>query len=200
MDVETPNGENENKEQKKVEEEKKPRKRKLRRTELIANSTLFGRTSDKEIQQFKNEESNMKQLDILAVATDNAKNAFETYIYDMQDKLQYNYSELYEFITDQEREAYLKTLDESCTWLYNEGDNVSKEEYENRLNNLKVVGEPIKLRKSEFDMRETSVTTLKSCIEHYINEIQKPELYDHIEQEKLESIKTKCTENQNWLN
>eukprot|EP01095_Lingulamoeba_sp_RSL-Kostka_P002731 TRINITY_DN1364_c0_g1_i1.p1 TRINITY_DN1364_c0_g1~~TRINITY_DN1364_c0_g1_i1.p1 ORF type:complete len:837 (+),score=325.26 TRINITY_DN1364_c0_g1_i1:52-2562(+) len=193
----TPEGEENNSDSK---SESKPRKRKLRRTELFPQVNINGSLSIQQINELRNLEQNMIQSDQLAIQTSIIKNNLETYIYDMQGKLQYSYCELFEFIEEESRNSFLELLDNECSWLYGEGDSVEKEEYELRLSKLKSIGDPVELRKKEHDGRDSAVASLFSAVEYYLKELTESEKYSHIDPQELKSIEDKVNSTQNWLN
>ncbi|CAL9240534.1 unnamed protein product [Arabidopsis halleri] len=80
--------------------------------------------------------------------TKDRKNALESYVYDMRNKLSDKYQE---YITDSEREAFLAKLQEVEDWLYEDGEDETKGVYVAKLEELKKVGDPVEVRyKEEF--------------------------------------------------
>jgi molecular chaperone DnaK (HSP70) len=73
--------------------------------------------------------------DRLEKETADAKNSVEAYVYDMRGKL----FEIYQnFITDGDRDKFLKVLDDAEGWLYEDGEDQSKNVYCDKLASLKV--------------------------------------------------------------
>ena len=64
-----------------------------------------------------------------------SKNAVEEYVYEMRDKLS---STLESYIKENERESFMKTLNETEDWLYDDGEDLSKKYYIDKLADLKV--------------------------------------------------------------
>ncbi len=64
------------------------------------------------------------------------KNALETYVYDFRAALD-TYGDKAKYMEDKEREAFLQVLNSTESWLYEEGESASKDQYEHKLNELK---------------------------------------------------------------
>lgn len=79
-----------------------------------------------------------------------ARNSLEEYVYEMRDGLA---NEKADFITDSNRNALNKKLDETENWLYEEGQDVSRGVYVERLNALRTLGDPVKTRAAEYETR-----------------------------------------------
>lgn len=68
-----------------------------------------------------------------------ARNALEEYVYDLRSKLQEE-DQLATFITEADKEALCRALDETENWLYEEGEDCRRQIYSERLTRLKVSG------------------------------------------------------------
>lgn len=66
-----------------------------------------------------------------------ARNALEEYVYDLRAKLTED-DQLATFITEADKEALCRTLDETEQWLYEEGEDCQRHVYSERLQRLKV--------------------------------------------------------------
>ncbi|XP_043698609.1 heat shock 70 kDa protein 17 [Telopea speciosissima] len=80
------------------------------------------------------------------------KNNLEGYIYATKDKLESS-EELEKVSTGQERQSLIEKLDEGQEWLYTDGEDASATEFQQRLDLLKVVGDPIFFRLKELSTR-----------------------------------------------
>ncbi|KAK6142377.1 hypothetical protein DH2020_022725 [Rehmannia glutinosa] len=79
------------------------------------------------------------------------KNNLEGYIYSTKDKLQ---SEEFEKISsDQQRQSFIEKLNEVEDWLYTDGEDASATEFQERLDLLKAIGDPIFFRYNELTAR-----------------------------------------------
>jgi heat shock protein 4 len=95
----------------------------------------------------------MFMQDFKIIEVKEMKNSLESYVYEMRAHLD-TYGERSKFIEDGPREAFLATLSEREAWLYDEGANTSKDLYEEKLNELKFIGEPINKRYRFHDIYE----------------------------------------------
>lgn len=66
-----------------------------------------------------------------------ARNALEEYVYDLRSKLMDD-DQLANFVVKSDREAICQTLDDTETWLYEEGEDCQRNVYSDRLAELKV--------------------------------------------------------------
>jgi heat shock protein 4 len=66
-------------------------------------------------------------------------------VYDYRANLD-TYGDKAKFMEDQDREKYIETLNQVESWLYGDGQNATKEEYVNKLSELKVVGDTVDKR------------------------------------------------------
>lgn len=64
-----------------------------------------------------------------------AKNAIEEYVYAMNSKLHSDYEK---YVTEEDRAKFEETLSQVEDWLYDEGENESKQVYVDKLAELKV--------------------------------------------------------------
>jgi molecular chaperone DnaK (HSP70) len=79
------------------------------------------------------------------IETKEKKNEFESYIYDMRDKLS-SQGILHNYIEPAKIQPFLQELAKGEEWLYGEGQNQVKDVYEAKITALKKVGEPVKTR------------------------------------------------------
>ena len=71
----------------------------------------------------------------------------------MKDKLESVYKE---FISEKDKEQFLRLLNDSEAWLYEEGDDETKTVYNKKLEELKKHGDPIFKRVKEFEDRSAA--------------------------------------------
>lgn len=81
-------------------------------------------------------EKNLQAKDRAVEETNERKNALESYVYDMRNKLYDSYSE---FITEESKAGFLKALDEIEEWLYDQGEDAERGVYVAKLAKLKQV-------------------------------------------------------------
>lgn len=103
----------------------------------------------------------LNQNDKLERERQHLKNALEEYVYEMRDKLD---TCLRQYITDAERESFSKVLDDTESWIYNEGEDAKRSVISDRLNSLKGTGSRFLLRYTEADQRPSAINALsQSC-------------------------------------
>ena len=90
-----------------------------------------------------------------------AQNAVEEYVYGMKDKLESVYKE---FISEQDKEQFLRLLNDTEAWLYEEGDDETKTVYNKKLEELKKHGDPIFKRVKEFEGRSAAFDHLGAVV------------------------------------
>jgi len=182
-----------------MEEPKKVERKKV--SELLVESTFTHGLPAAKLEEYKKQEQAMQNADELAIATAEARNALESYSYDAQGKLQYDFSEWVEFASEEEKTKLLAMVDEVLAWLYGEGDSATRETYQTKLNELQVLGSPIELRKTESEAREPAIQELMEAIKYYKAFVNtKEEKYAHISEEQRQKVTDKINETEDWLN
>ncbi|GBP59518.1 Heat shock 70 kDa protein 4L [Eumeta japonica] len=81
-----------------------------------------------------------------------ARNALEEYVYELRGKLSAGEA-LHEFLANDQREKLVATLDALEQWLYDEGEDQTRQVYSDKLSELRTEGEPIKQRRLEWELR-----------------------------------------------
>lgn len=96
------------------------------------------------------------------------KNNLESYIYSMKEKLEES-ADILTVSTEQERESFAEKLSEVQDWLYMDGEDAQANEFKERLDQLKAIGDPILFRLSELKTRPTACENARL----YLDELQK---------------------------
>lgn len=91
-------------------------------------------------------EAGMVMEDKLVADTEEKKNELETYIYDLRNKLDDQYSE---FASEEEKDKIRSKLTSTEDWLYDEGDDASKGIYVAKMDELRAMAGPIVQRHFE---------------------------------------------------
>jgi len=169
------------------------KKKKLRTTELTFTSSTSGLTRN-EVQTAVEEEIRMQAQDRLAVETAEAKNILESYILGMRNKL---LDDLSNYATPPEKESFNSLSYTLEDWLYNEGDNVSKGVYLEKLSEIRKLGEPILGRKSEETRRDQVFNELKQSLTNYRNCVNDAK-FEHIEPEMKNKILIESNNLDKW--
>lgn len=120
-------------------------KKQVRKGELpIVSATQSLDSSNKNAAAEK--EASMVMEDKLVADTEEKKNELETYIYDLRNKLDDQYSE---FASDEEKTKIGAKLDATEEWLYDEGDDATKAVYIAKMDEIKALAGPVVQRHFE---------------------------------------------------
>lgn len=145
-------------------------------------------------------EAQMVQSDKLENDRINAKNAVEEYVYEMRGKI---YDELEKYINEPEKEKYSELLSSTENWLYEDGEDCSKQVYIDKLAELKKLGEPIKTRKREreelpgaFESFMSSVHNASKVVEGFRSSDEK---FEHLDTAEVEKVEKAISERQRWV-
>ena len=122
-------------------------RKKTRSIELKFENIVVKGFSEKELAVYFEQEAHMNNNDNLVRETHEKKNALESYIYDLRQKLNDKYKE---YCPPEKIDDINKKLAENETWLYGEGASASKGQYGSRLDDLKKLGDPIIRRFNEY--------------------------------------------------
>mmetsp|Transcript_31152 Transcript_31152/g.67066 ORF Transcript_31152/g.67066 Transcript_31152/m.67066 type:complete len:824 (+) Transcript_31152:38-2509(+) len=170
-------------------------------TDIKIEVQLAQGLSKEQIDNLRKDELSMQASDELAIATADARNALEAYSYDTQSKLSYDFSEWSEFATEEEKTKLLSLVDDTLAWLYGDGETAGKDAFDSKLSELKVLGSPIELRRSETETRQGAIDGLKEAIIYYKAFVDSvDEKYAHISAEKRQTVTDKINETEDWLN
>lgn len=97
-------------------------------------------------------EKEMQTVDLNEKLKADSKNALEEYCYSMRDKLT---DTLASFVTGQEALDFQARLSQMEEWLYAEGEDANKEDYDDKLYELRTIIEtPINKRRDELDEKK----------------------------------------------
>ncbi|KAB7495803.1 Heat shock protein 4L [Armadillidium nasatum] len=145
-------------------------------------------------------ESQMVQNDKLENDRINAKNAVEEYVYDMRGRI---HDELEKYINDSDREKYSSLLNDTENWLYEDGEDCSKQVYIDKLAELKQYGEPVKVRKREreelpsaFELLMLSVQIASKVVENFKAGDEK---FNHLDGAEIEKVEKAISDRQRWV-
>ncbi|KAK1925442.1 putative heat shock protein [Papiliotrema laurentii] len=143
-------------------------------------------------------EGKMHAEDKLVLETEERKNALEEYVYEMRGKLEDRYAI---YVQEQEKSKLLEGLSEAEDWLYTEeGEDATKSAYVQKLDALKVLGDPIVLRWKESEDRPKAAAALRESLNLYLNQAQSgDEKYSHIDEADKTKVIEKCATTQQWL-
>jgi heat shock protein 4 len=150
------------------------------------------------VDRYTQLESEMHAADKLVTDTEDRKNALEEYVYDMRGKLDERYAP---YVQEAEKAPLLAKLQDAEDWLYTEeGEDATKSLYVEKLDALKVLGDPISARYREAQERQGVTAQLRETINTYMSYASgSEERYAHIDAADKEKIIEKCATIQKWL-
>ncbi|CAG8441568.1 2745_t:CDS:2 [Diversispora eburnea] len=141
-------------------------------------------------------EGQMISTDKLVADTETQRNALEEYVYDVRSKVETIYSE---FVNPAEKGNFINLLNETETWLYDEGEDSMKSVYVEKLEHLKKYGGPIAERHREDEERPKAEKLLRESIHSLIVSCTSDERFAHIPEDEKKNIVEKATKALDWL-
>ncbi|EPS62237.1 hypothetical protein M569_12554, partial [Genlisea aurea] len=172
-------------------------KKKVKKINVPVSEVVYGALPPSDLQKAVEEECKMARQDRVMEETKDKKNAVEAYVYDFRNKLRDKYAE---FVKDSEREQFIAKLQEVEDWLYEDGEDETKEVYVAKLDELKKVGDPIEERYREHAERGSVIGQLSDYINMYRDiAVSKDPKFDHIDFEGKQKVLNECLEAEAWL-
>jgi len=174
----------------KMEEEQKFKielKKKTRMSEVKYTSNMKDVIDNaKRTEELTAIEGRMGFKDKLIRETLTTKNKLESYIYDARDKLA---GEWKAFATDKETADIMDVAQKTEDWLYDEGEDVTKDEYLIKHENLDKVVKVVKLRMEMFLTLRQMLDYATQRFDYFANEIpNNAEKYAHLTPEDQQEI------------
>ncbi|XP_049596041.1 heat shock 70 kDa protein 4L isoform X2 [Syngnathus scovelli] len=130
-----------------------------------------------------------------------AKNAVEEYVYELRNKICGVYEK---YITHEDNNKLTLLLEDTANWLYEEGEDQSKDVYVEKLDALKSLGQPIQDRHREHEERPKAFEELGKRLQFYMKFVdaykQKDERYLHLAAEDVNTVEKCLNENMVWMN
>ncbi|KAL5731407.1 hypothetical protein ACHQM5_004138 [Ranunculus cassubicifolius] len=156
-------------EEKAVETEKKLKKRTFRVNLKVVEKAIGPGVplSEEAFSEAKLRLSALDKKDAERRKTAELKNNLESYVYATREKIDIS-SEIEKVSTEQERQSFIEKLDEVQEWLYTDGEDALASKFQERLDSLKAIGDPIFFRLSEITARPEASAHARS----YLGEIQ----------------------------
>ncbi|CAN4084864.1 unnamed protein product [Withania somnifera] len=172
-------------------------KKKVKKTSVQVTEIVYGAMAAADVQKAVEKEFEMALQDRVMEETKDKKNAVESYVYDMRNKLSDKYQE---FVTDSEREPFIAKLQEVEDWLYEDGEDETKGAYIARLEELKKQGNPIEQRYKEYAERGPVIDQLIYCINSYREAAMSIDpKFDHIDLAEKQKVLNECVEAEVWF-
>ncbi|XP_054709776.1 97 kDa heat shock protein-like [Uloborus diversus] len=197
----TENNEEKNEAQEPVKKdaEQKKSKNAVKAVELPIKAVV-PQLSRNELNDFIEKEAKMIMQDKMEKEKADAKNAVEEYVYEMRGKL---CEELEKFISDEAREKFKLFLEETESWLYDEGEDQQKSVYVQRLNDLKKLGDPVVHRYNEWEQRPVALNEFGRTLQLVHKALQsyaaKEEHLAHLQEEEMVKVGKLWEEKDKWI-
>jgi heat shock protein 4 len=104
------------------------------------------------------------------------------------------------YVRSEEKDKLLVALQQAEDWLYTEeGEDALKSAYVERLDALKVLGDPIARRYFEHENRPKAISALRDTLNAFIGfATSTEEKYAHIDEKEKQSVLEKCVNVQKW--
>lgn len=183
-------------------EETAAKKKKIKKTNLEFSISRPLEWSKPEKDAMYEKEVHMDNNDRIVRETADMRNELESYLYEMRDQIE-SESRLRPFCTDDERATFSRALEDTENWLYEDGFDVVKSVYAEKLAGVKTMGDPIQFRYDESANRNSCVSGLQRSIEKYKNWVSMAqgdtENYGHITEDEISKCYEKCDEMSSWL-
>lgn len=168
--------------------------------DLPVTSKAVGSLSRDKIERALAQETKFTVADVQEGERLVAKNAVEEYIYDIRDKI---HDELEQYIEEDSRQVFSSQLEEAENWLYEDGEDVEKPVYVDKLSELKIVGDAAKKRKTEFAGRQNAIESLGHSLQMAAKAINEYKLgdekYEHLLSDDIEKVANLINEKKTWM-
>ncbi|CAI0379794.1 unnamed protein product [Linum tenue] len=105
-----------------------------RRINIPVSETVYGGMTMAQLSEAHERELELTQQDRIVEQAKEKKNALESYVYEMHNKL---FNTLRSFASDEEREGISRSLQETEEWLYGDGDDETENAYTTKMQDLK---------------------------------------------------------------
>lgn len=180
-----------------AEEDAPKTKTKVRKTDVPFSVSASRGMSKAELDEAVEREAQMSLQDRIQEETADRKNALEAYVYSMRNKVGGAYAD---FVGEAERAEFSRRLDDMENWLYDEGEDLEKKVYIEKLEELKKIGDPIAFRANEADRRGPVAESLRTLCRNYLAVAQSDSpQYAHIEAGEKNRVVSECSAALQWL-
>ncbi|VDP67499.1 unnamed protein product [Echinostoma caproni] len=156
--------------------------------------------SSKQLNDFCETEGKLYAQDELEHRRAHAKNAVEEYVYEMRSKLA---DSLNPFATEKENSDLSRVLEETEDWLYGDGEDLHREAYVNKLNDIRKLGDRIENRALEQKNRVPAVQNFEQSIvsiRKVIDSVAAGEdTYNHLTTDQLNQLQCSLDQHERWL-
>lgn len=174
-----------------------PPKPKIKTTKKAVNFAAVNTAelTEQAVQKLFELESEMALQAKIQEDTVDAKNAVESYVYDLRNQM---YDALANFVHPDKKADISAALEAAEDWLYDEGEDEKKSVYVAKLKEIEAMGEPIKARAREAEARPAASAALKQLCNDTITKASSPDVA-HIPEEDIQKVIGECQTALNWL-
>ncbi|XP_007020850.2 PREDICTED: heat shock 70 kDa protein 16 [Theobroma cacao] len=161
-----------------------------RRLEIPICENIYGAMTKAELIEAQDKELKLAQHDRTMEQTKEKKNALESYVYEMRNKLFNTYRS---FASDKEKEGISRSLQETEEWLYEDGEDEMEGAYTSKLEDLQKLVDPVESRYKDEEARaQASSELLNSIVAYRMSTKSLPN-------EDRELIINECNKAEEWL-
>lgn len=172
------------------------KKKQTRLTPLDVEVMVMHGLPERRVRELGEEEARLVAQDRLVQETAERRNALEAYILNLRSRLSH---ELAPYAPAHVRDSLLQELDAAEQWLYGEGEDVSKSQYQERLQVLEAEGNPIVRRYQAYSDLPDALRDLRDAIQRSLQLAQSQgEKYSHIEQDERQKIIQRAQQDEAW--
>merc|ERR1712060_750261 len=184
-----------------TKEEEIAKKKKVKKTSLEFTTNRPMEWSKAEFDAAYEAEVAMANADRIVKETSDKRNELESYIYGMRDRI-ISDSALGPYCTEEERASLTSLLEKTENWLYEEGFDATKSIYQEKLQQLQAIGNPIEVRQSEQVKQPAALKNLQTLIESsksWLNSASSQEKYQHLSENELKQCHDACDATSAWM-
>jgi len=189
----------EKKDAEKKDEKPKTRKETRRKTfyTAVPMNVTYESLNQETLDKYIKVEVELQKKDQESMARAHAKNAVESAVYNSRDKLAAIWAD---FSTGAEKEKLSHLLEKTQEWLYEEGDDETKEVYEQKLAEIQALSNPLAKRFHEWTLVPGALVALQEAIAQFRSAATGgEEKYAHLSKEDLEKIVKECAESEDAI-
>ncbi|OMO76763.1 Heat shock protein 70 family [Corchorus capsularis] len=162
----------------------------VKRLEIPISESISGGMKRAELAKAEEKERWLMQQDLKMEQTKEKKNALESYVYEMRDKILNTYRS---FANVSEREEISRKLQQTEDWLYEDGMDESESVYVDKLGDLRELVDPIEKRYKDEEARAQATRDLLKCIADYRMAA------GSLSSIKKDAVNDECNKAERWL-
>jgi len=179
---------------------KKKAKKNIKNHDLSVEASQSSLNKTEMDQMLKVESELLECIKVEKMIAD-SKNAVEEYIYNMREELDEKYQE---YVLEEDKEKFQTLLGDTEDWLYEDGEDLSKQAYVDKLGELTAVGTPIQERHHLHTTLPVTFNSYGTCMMKYRKIVDAytagEEQYAHIEKAEMEKVSKRLEEKFQWFN